>query len=112
MTTSFHEFIVFVQCLFRYVRYVRAILVGLLLLILLGGLALSHLENLPPGDAIYFAFVTGMTIGYGDISPKTAEGRLVSVAVGLVGVVFTGLYVAIATRALADTHKRLTSDRR
>jgi len=34
-------------------------------------------------------------------------GRVVSVGIGLVGMVFVGLSVAIATRALADTVKKL-----
>lgn len=110
MGQHLHQFVVFVRCIFRYAHYLRGILVGLLMLIMLGGVAISYLEDLPLGDAIYFAFVTGMTIGYGDISPKTPGGRVISAGVGLVGVVFTGLYVAIATRALADTAKQLKQE--
>jgi voltage-gated potassium channel len=54
-------------------------------------------------DSLYFAFVTAFTIGYGDIAPVTAGGRIVSLLVGLLGLVFTGLVVAIATRSLALT---------
>ena len=57
------------------------------------------------GDALYFAFITGLSIGYGDIAPKTDLGRVVSVAIGLIGVLFVGLTVAVATRALRETAK-------
>jgi voltage-gated potassium channel len=44
------------------------------------------------GDAIYWSVVTTTTVGYGDVTPVTAEGRviaglLVFVGIGLIGVV-------------------------
>lgn len=79
----------------------------LVLLVLSGGIAIAFIEQIPFSDAIYFAFVTGLTIGYGDIFPVTLLGRLISICVGFIGILFTGLYIAIATRALADTHRNL-----
>lgn len=93
----------FVRYFVHYTLYVREVLVGFVVLILLGGVAISHLERIELGKAIYFAFITGVTIGYGDIAPETVWGRVVSVVIGLVGVVFTGLTVAVATHALGDT---------
>jgi hypothetical protein len=85
---------------------VRELLLSLLLMIAIGGVAISKLEGIKLGDAIYFAFITGLSIGYGDITPKTTAGQVVSVAIGFVGILFVGLTVAIATRALADTAKQ------
>jgi voltage-gated potassium channel len=49
-----------------------------------------------------------LTVGYGDIVATTAIGQVISVLLGLIGLVFTGLVVAMAVRALgqawADTH--------
>jgi voltage-gated potassium channel len=42
-----------------------------------------------------------LTIGYGDIVPTTTAGRVLSVLAGVIGVIFVGLIVAIATRSLA-----------
>ncbi len=86
----------------RYLMFVREVLVGLLLLLLLGGFLVSHFEGIPLAQAIYFAFITGLSIGYGDITPKTGLGCAVSVAIGAIGMVLTGMTVAVATRALAD----------
>lgn len=36
-------------------------------------------EGRSAGEAIYWAFTTAMTVGYGDISPATPCGRLVAV---------------------------------
>ena len=55
------------------------------------------------GDAIYFAFITDLTIGYGDIVATTKAGRTVSVLLGFIGMTFTGLVVAIAVRVLHKT---------
>jgi voltage-gated potassium channel len=64
------------------------------------------LEGIKLIDGIYFAFITALSVGYGDISPKTTIGKLLSVGIALMGVLFVGITVAIATRALADTLKR------
>ena len=90
----------------HYALHVRELIVSLLLLIVLGGVTISQVEDIKLGDAIYFAFITGLSIGYGDISPETAVGKVLSIAIGLVGMLFVGLTVAIATRALAETAKR------
>ena len=95
-------FIDFVSYFFRYAASVREVLVGLLSLLALGGVLISFVEGLPLGKAIYFAFITGLSIGYGDISPTTRLGCVVSVCIGLVGMIFIGLTVAVANRALAD----------
>jgi len=102
MSRRIREFSNFVRHFVGYVLYVREILAGLLTLLLLGGVAISHLERIRLGEALYFAFITGLSIGYGDITPRTAAGRVVSIVIGLIGMIFTGLTIAIATRALAD----------
>jgi voltage-gated potassium channel len=77
-------------------------------LIVLGAFIISITEARPFGEALYFAFITGLTVGYGDIVATTAIGQVISVLLGLVGLLFTGLVVALAVRALeqawADTH--------
>ena len=66
------------------------------------------------GNAIYFTLVTGLTVGYGDITPVTPIGKAVSAAIAVVGVITAGIYVAIATRAVAMSLRgqRLTRDAR
>lgn len=103
MSRQSSEFITFASHFFRYAFYLRRVFIGLLALLVLGGVAISHLEGLGLGDGIYFAFITGLSIGYGDISPATLWGRVLSVSIGLIGMIYVGLTVAVATRALADS---------
>ena len=102
-----YEFSTFAGFFFHHLLVVREVVFGLLGMIALGAIAISFVEMRPLAESLYFAFITGLSIGYGDIAPETTLGRVISVAIGLVGMVFVGLAVAIATRALADTIKKL-----
>jgi uncharacterized membrane protein len=73
---------------------------ALILLIVAGAGLIAYAEQLPFGDALYFAFVTGLTVGYGDIVATTTIGRIISILLGLTGILFTGLVVAAAVHSL------------
>ena len=51
-------------------------------------------------ESIYFAFVTGLTIGYGDLAPKSSLTRVLAILIGVCGVLLTALVAAIAVKAL------------
>lgn len=59
---------------------------------------MSSEENLH--ESIYFAFVSGLTIGYGDFSPTTPFTRVLAILIGICGVLLTALVAAIAVKAL------------
>jgi len=57
-------------------------------------------------DYIYFNFVTLSTLGYGDISPVTAQGQMHAVGVALVGQLYLTITIAlIVGRYLANVKK-------
>jgi len=58
----------------------------LVFIIGVGTVVFAKLENLSLLDAFYFSIVTIATVGYGDIHPSTAIGKLVAVALIIVGV--------------------------
>jgi len=51
-------------------------------------------------ESIYFAFVSGLTIGYGDLAPKLLLSRVLAIAIGACGVLVTALVAAVAVKAL------------
>ncbi|WP_205746338.1 potassium channel family protein [Dyella amyloliquefaciens] len=72
------------------------------------GICVARIEGWPVGDGLYFSFVTGLTIGYGDLVPKHGLARFLAIAIGLTGIVMTGLIVAISVAALH--HARNSDD--
>jgi voltage-gated potassium channel len=46
------------------------------------------------GDALWWAVVTATTVGYGDVSPSTLEGRVIAVILMLTGIGVIGVFTA------------------
>jgi len=70
--------------------------------LIIGSVVIAYVEKMPFGDAVYLSFITGLSVGFGDIVPKTLMGRFIVVLIGFTGVLFTGLVVA----AIVETFRR------
>ena len=90
----------FAAGLFFGLRVVWPILSALLAGIVGLGLLVGFIEGWSVSDSIYFAFVSGLTIGYGDLAPKTFVARVLAIMIGIAGVLFTALVAAVAVKAL------------
>jgi voltage-gated potassium channel len=88
---------------FHALSKIRGIFFGLFAWLVVDAAAIAYFEKLPFADALYFTFVTGLTIGYGDIAPVTLAGRVVAILTGLIGILITGLIVAVAVYAVRET---------
>jgi Ion channel len=64
------------------------------------GMLIGLLEGWSFGDAVYFTFVTGLTIGYGDLVPRQAFARALSIGIGVSGLFLTGVIAGIAVYAV------------
>ena len=64
------------------------------------GLLIGFVEGWSVGDALYFTFVTGLTIGYGDIVPRQALARALAIGIGILGLFLTGVIASIAVQAM------------
>jgi len=72
---------------------------GLLVLQAALGAIVGLAEGWGLGSGVYFAFITGLTVGYGDFVPTGALTRSLAVLIGFCGIVLTGLVAGLAVRA-------------
>ena len=81
-----------------------------LMTIITGGVLIHYAEGMAFDDGIWWAFVTATTVGYGDISPHTTYGRLIAMALMLVGIGLIGSLTSTLTSFFLSRHKKRTSD--
>jgi hypothetical protein len=95
----------FLQGIRDAMRTIWPILSVLLVLQVALGSVIGLVEGWGLGAGVYLAFVTGLTIGYGDLAPATILTRVLAVAIGFLGVILTGLVAALAVAALTRAAK-------
>jgi hypothetical protein len=81
-------------------RVVWPILLALLTCIASLGVLVALLEGWSLFEGVYFAFVSGLTIGYGDLAPKGPLARTLAIGIGFFGVLLGGLVAAVGVNAL------------
>ena len=92
----------FLNGLVRGLKVVWPILSALIVLIVGLGVIVGLREGWSLQESVYFSFVTGLTIGYGDFSPKTLIGRVLAIGIGLCGILLVAVAAAVAVNALTD----------
>ena len=90
----------FLRSLLAELGVVWPILSGLVLANLLLGVVVGMLEGWSLVESLYFACVTGLTIGYGDFVPHGTLTRTLAAMIGAIGILITALTAAVAVRAL------------
>jgi voltage-gated potassium channel len=81
---------------------------------LLGGFIVTLIDkkDFPTfGDGVWWAIVTLGTVGYGDIVPHTAWGRVVGSLVIVFGVTFIAFLTATVTSAFVSTEEQAARER-
>ncbi len=91
----------FLRALWGELRIIWPILSGLLIIQLGLGALIGRLEEWPLGNAAYFTFITGLTIGYGDLVPTSLITRLLAVLIAFCGILLAGLVAAVGVQALS-----------
>lgn len=77
--------------------------------VVLGGVAmrlLDHEEYANIWDGMWWALQTVTTVGYGDVTPKNATGRLVASVVMLQGIAFLTIVIAAITSTFVERAQR------
>ena len=102
--------LIFLGLFFKGLLFVGPLLISLGLFIGFLGHIVGRLESWDKFDAIYWAFITATTVGYGDIRPMGRLPKVLSVLIALVGMIFTGIMVALAVNAVTQSYHVLNLD--
>ncbi len=100
----------FIRIFLKALGALAPIFIALLLMIIGLGVLQAYLIHVQVGDGIYFSWVTAFTVGYGDVVPSGWFSRIVAMMTALIGMIFTGLWVAVAVNALKMTVSELEMD--
>ncbi|OCO99993.1 MULTISPECIES: potassium channel family protein [unclassified Ensifer] len=101
----------FFSNLYQQLRVLWPIFSAILIVMAGCGIVIGRIEGWRLDEALYFTFVTGLTIGYGDITPKHLSARLLALVIGFSGIVLTGLVAAVSVHALNATNRDDASER-
>lgn len=94
----------FIVELFSLLWAAKNILFFNLVMIAIGAVVFHH-EGLSNSDgtwidSTYAALITSLTIGYGDMTPVGLYGKITSVILGIIGMLFVGVIVGATIKAL------------
>lgn len=99
-TASLSDALKFFDLLWDGLVYLSPIFGCLVLIIVLNGLIIGRLERWRPDEALYHAFITATTVGYGDFRPTRPVTRLLSVVNAILGLLMTGIFVGLGVYAV------------
>ena len=88
--------VTFVELTFWSLYLVAPLLGFLCIMIIVLGQIVCSIEKWERFDGLYWSFITATTVGYGDIRPLKKVSKALSVVIALIGMIFTGIIIAVA----------------
>ena len=83
------------------------LLLSLVMIIILLGQIVGARENWGRFNSLYWAFITATTVGYGDFRPMRPISKVLAVFTAFVGIIFTGIILALALNAASISFKSI-----
>ena len=93
-------FKLFVKYFLKVSWMLKSLYLAFLALFIAAAFAFTLLEDMPFWDSLYLTFITGLTVGYGDLSPQTGLGRIIAIFIAFCGLLLTGVMVATAVQVV------------
>ncbi len=98
--------LLFLELFLKAMRLGFPLLAFFFLVITLLGQWVGRLEGWNRFDAFYWSFITALTVGYGDFRPSSRKSKLLSLATATVGIMFSGVFVAVTVAAATEAFHR------
>ena len=98
--------ITFLEILFWGIYLIAPVLALFGFMIITLGVVVGRIESWAIFDAIYWAFITALTVGYGDIRPTKKLSRVLSTIIAIIGIMFAGIVVAITVEATSAAFQK------
>ncbi|WP_346350595.1 potassium channel family protein [Oceanimonas sp. AH20CE76] len=95
----------FIKMLALSLYFLGPVIILLFLIITLLALITSRLDGWRKSEALYWAFITALTVGYGDIRPKHGSSRFISIVIAILGIMLAGIVVAVTVEAASNSFK-------
>ncbi len=96
----------FIKLFFVAVFYTMPLFLLLGIVIIVLGQIVTHIEKWSWFNGLYWSFVTATTLGYGDIHPLRKVSKTLSIFIAFIGVMFTGLLIAITVKVASVSFER------
>jgi len=75
------------------------LLLSLVVGIILLGQSVGRREGWSPFDSFYWSFITGTTVGYGDVRPVKRRSKIIAIVIAFMGLTLSGIVIAVAVQA-------------
>lgn len=89
---------------------VSPLIIFLNVVIIIMGQIVGKIEKWTKFDSLYWTYITATTVGYGDIRPVKKISKMLSILISFVGIIFTGIVVAIALHTTSVTVEKYIDD--
>ena len=97
----------FVRLFYFGLELAAPLLLSLVMIIILLGQIVGLRESWGRFNSLYWAFITATTVGYGDIHPLKPASKILAVFTAFVGIIFTGIILALALNAASISFKSI-----
>lgn len=74
-----------------------------------GALGMQLTEDKTFADSLWWSFVTATTVGYGDISPATTQGRIIAAILMVSGIGFIGMLTGTISTFFLSKHNEIVT---
>lgn len=96
----------FIELTFWSLCLIAPLLGFLCFVIIVLGQIVCSIEKWRKFDGLYLSFITATTVGYGDIRSLKKVSKSLSVVIALVGMIFTGVIIAVALNTASIAHEK------